>query len=163
MDIETPPVLVTPNNARDAMGIDVYARARAAGNPVPRFRGQDTVEVRAFGNVDGNGSREVSNVQCNVDSGLYKATILTPANVGVPNYGPDSPSIFVRCETGEFSGSATVDSYNITASQRSNSAAGTGLLGAIIIGAVAAAQIDPNNDEFGYPNIRVTLKERAAQ
>lgn len=156
--ITTPPILVAAKVPGAAVGLDVYARDRAAGSPVPRFRGQDTVPVRAYGNLNGDGIAEITGARCTVDSGLYSATLQTPANVAVPDYGPDSPAIFVRCEAQALSGSATVDAYNLTAQQRSSGAAGTGLLGAIIIGAVAAANVDPSQDEYTYPPIGVQLR-----
>jgi hypothetical protein len=97
-------------------------------------------------------------VQCLVDSGVYKATILTPANLITPNYGPNSPALFVRCTTKTQSGSVTVNAVNLTAQQRNASAAGTGLLGAIIIGAVNEANRDNLNDDFGYNPITVPLR-----
>ncbi len=155
--ITTPPILVTPKDPAAAVGIDVYARDRSRGNPVPRFRGQETVQVRAFGNLNGDGRAEITGASCTLDSGLYTARFSTPANIGVPDYGPDSPSVFVRCEANGLSGSVTVDAFNLTAQQRSSNAIGTGLLGAIIIGAVAAANTDPALDEFSYPAVSVQL------
>ena len=52
----------------------------------------------------------------------------------------------------------TVNAVNVTAQQRQNAAIGTGLIGAIVIGAVAAAKNDPANDEFAYPNISIQMR-----
>ena len=157
-EITQPPILVIPKDQNQSVGIDVYARNRASGNPVPRFRGQETVQIRTFGNRDGSGFAEITGVGCIVDSGLYEASFTTPANIGVPDYGPDSPSIFVRCEAAPLSGSVTVDAFNLTSSQRQGNAIGTGLLGAIIIGAVTAANVNPEQDEYAYPAITVQLR-----
>jgi hypothetical protein len=46
----------------------------------------------------------------------------------------------------------------MTAQQRNASAAGTGLLGAIIIGAVNEANRDNLNDDFGYNPVTVQLR-----
>lgn len=156
-EVTTPPVTIVPKNAADAVGVDVYARARARGNPVPRFRGQETVQVRTRGKGE-NGPTELTGVPCTLDSGLYTARFQTPANVVVPDYGPNSPALFVRCVHGEQSGSMTVNAINYTAQQRQSAAIGTGVLGAIIIGAVAAANTDNDKDEFKYPPITVQLK-----
>jgi len=156
--ITQPPILVTAKDQAAAVGIDIYARDRSGGNLVPRFRGQETVQIRAFGNLNGDGLSEITGATCMLDSGLYSANFSTPANIGVPDYGPDSPSLFVRCEASGLSGSVTVDAFNLTAAQRSNSAIGTGLLGAIIIGAVAAANNDPSQDEYSYPAISLQLR-----
>lgn len=136
----------------------MYAQARARGNPVPRFRGQEIVQIRTQGKTS-DGFGEISGVPCSLDSGLYTANFTTPANVIVPDYGPNSPAIFVRCSHPDGrSGSATVNVYNFTAQQRSNAAIGTGVLGAIVIGAVNAASTDNETDEFKYPNIFVQIK-----
>ena len=158
-EITTPPVNIVPKDPRAAVGLDVYGRARAAGNPVPRFRGQDTVQVRTWGQGE-KGRSELSGVPCILDSGVYTAKFSTPANVVVPDYGPNSPALFVRCETETQSGSATVNTVNVTNQQRQAGAAGTGVLGAIIIGAVAAAQTNPDKDDFDYPMITVNLKKK---
>jgi hypothetical protein len=157
-EITTPPVSVTPTVKANAVGLDVYARDRQRGNPVPRFRGQKTVQIRAFGKGSTEGQTELSGIRCQVDAGVYKATIITPANLNVPDYGPSSPAIFVRCVEGERSGSATVNAYNATNAGRQSGAAGGGILGAIVVGAVAASMRDDNLDDFQYPAIRVTLK-----
>lgn len=157
-EITQPPISVTPNVARDAVGIDVYARPRSAGNPVPAFRGQNTVQIRTHGQLNDGGFGEISGVPCLLDSGVYKATFTTPANLIVPDYGPNSPAVFVRCTRDATSGSVTANAVNMTAQQRSASAAGTGLLGAIIIGAVNEANRDNLNDDFGYNPMIVQLR-----
>ena len=135
-------------------GVDVYARARARGNPVPRFRGQETVQVRTMFK-----GKELTGVPCTMDSGVFTASFRTPANVIVPDYGPNSPALFTRCDSGTATGSVTMNAINFTTQQRQNAAIGTGVLGAIIIGAVAAAKTNNETDEFKYPPITVQLKE----
>lgn len=157
-EITTPPVMIVPKVPANAVGVDVYAKDRARGNPVPRFRGQKTVQVRTRGKGESSSHTELSGVPCTMDSGLYSASFVTPANIVVPDYGPNSPALFVRCVVAERSGSATVTAINMTAQQRQSSAAGTGLLGAIIIGAVAAAHNNPEKDDFAYPAINVSLR-----
>ena len=158
MEITQPPVTIVPNVAQNAVGLDVYTKARAWGNPVPSFRGQNTVQVRTNGKLSGGGFGEIPGVQCPLDSGVYKATFTTPANLIVPNYGPNSPALFIRCMTPTTSGSVTASSVNMTAQERNNSSVGTGLLGAIIIGAVNEANRDNLNDDFGYNPIVVSLR-----
>jgi hypothetical protein len=157
-EITQPPINIVPNVQADAVGLDVYARPRSRGNPVPAFRGQNTVQIRTWGESEGSARSELTGVPCNLDSGVYKAQFTTPANVIVPNYGPSSPALFVRCTTESQSGSVTATVVNMTAQQRSQSAAGTGLLGAIIIGAVNEANRDNLNDEFGYNPVVVQMR-----
>jgi hypothetical protein len=64
----------------------------------------------------------------------------------------------VRCTTDTTSASVTASVVNMTAQQRNASAAGTGLLGAIIIGAVNEANRDNLNDDFGYNPVTVQLR-----
>lgn len=158
-DIETPPIPITPNDPSASVGIDVYGRARSRGNPVPRFRGQNTVAVRTNGKQGDGGFGELVGTPCSLDSGIYKASFQTPANIVVPDYGPNSPALFVRCvHPDQRAASATVNAFNLTAQQRGAGAAGGGILGAIIVGAVNAAVTDPNKDEFAYPPITLQLK-----
>lgn len=157
--VDTPPVNITPKVKADAVGLDVYARPRSRGNPVPRFRGQETVTVRSTGRTSGGGSGEIGGVPCTLDSGVYTAAFTTPANVIVPDYGPNSPALFIRCEHPDGrKGSRTVNVFNHTSAQRGAAAYGTGILGAIVIGAVNAAQTDPETDDFKYPAVSVPLK-----
>lgn len=157
-EITTPPVAITPKNPSSAVGVDVYAGDRSRGNPVPEFRGQEIAQVRTFGQGE-TGRTELSGVACTLDSGLYTASFVTPANIVVPDYGQNSPALFVRCINGQSSGSTTVNTLNFTAQQRQSASFGTGLLGAIIIGAVAVAQTDNEKDEFKYPLIVVNLSQ----
>ncbi len=160
-DITTPPLTVTPKDVRASIGIDVYGRARAAGNPVPRFRGQETVQVRTNGSRNGEGFGEITGSKCSLDSGLYTASFLTPANVIVPDYGPDSPALFIMCTAPDGrTKSVTVSAINMTSDSRNNSAAGTGLLGAIIIGAVNESRRNNETDDFGYYPITLAFPSK---
>jgi hypothetical protein len=158
-EITTPPITITPKDRAGAVGVDVYAKARSQGNPVPRFRGQKTVSIRTRGKGESS-QTELRGVPCTLDSGVYAAQFTTPANLVVPDYGPNSPALFVRCETETQSGSITVNAYNDTSRQRQASAAGTGLLGAIVIGAVAAANTNNETDDFKYPAITINLRDK---
>ena len=150
--ITTPPVMVAPADPAGAMGLDVYARARAMGQAVPAFQGQETVEIRTF-----SGGKEVTGPICLLDSGVYRARFSTPANVVVPDYGANSPAIFVRCEAQGLFGSTTVNAYNHSSRQRYAPAIGTGVLGAIVIGAVSAASRNEQRDDYKYPDIDVRM------
>lgn len=157
-EITTSPVMIKPKNLANAVGLDIYAGDRRRGNPVPRFRGQKTVQIRTNGKTESGGFGEIAGVKCVADAGVYSASFITPANLIVPDYGPSSPALFVRCVTSTASGSVTVNAYNATNAQRQSGAAGAGLLGAIVIGAVAASKRDDNADDFQYPPITVNIK-----
>lgn len=157
-EITQPPIPVTPTVAANASGLDVYARQRSRGAQVPQFRGQEIVQIRTWGAVEGSNRSELIGVGCMLDSGVYAASFNTPANVLVPDYGPNSPALFVRCEHDSGSGSVTVNAVNKTAQDRNASAAGAGLLGAIVIGAVNEARRNNETDDFGYNPITVQLR-----
>lgn len=159
-EITSPPIVVTPTNAANAAGLDVYAGPRRRGNPVPSFRGQETLPIRTSGVASDGARKELSGVPCTLDSGVYTAAFTTPANLIVPDYGPNSPAIFVRCTHEDQSGSATINAFNATTQQRMSNAAAGGLLGVIIVGAVTAAKVDNEKDEFKYPALTVQLKKK---
>lgn len=159
MDITQPPIPVTAKDTRGAIGLDVYGRARAAGNPVPRFRGQEILTVRTSGPREGQGHGEIPGSTCNLDAGVYSASFQTPANIIVPDYGPDSPAIYIACTAPDGRPkSATINAVNLTSQQRNASAAGTGLLGALVIGAVNEARRDNETDDFGYNPITLMFQ-----
>lgn len=150
-DITQPPISVTPKDPRAAVGVDMYGRSRAAGAQVSRFRGQDMVQIRTNGSRDGEGYGEIVGSQCTLDSGLYTANFQTPANIVVPDYGPASPALFVMCTAPDGrTKSVTANAVNLTSQTRNASAVGTGILGAIIIGAVNESRRDNETDDFGY-------------
>jgi hypothetical protein len=96
------------------------------------------LQVRTFGET-GNGTGETAGAACMLDFGLYKASFNYPANISVPDYGRNSSAIFVRdLGTNDHSGSVTAQQINQTNAGRNVNAAGTGLQGAIVIGAVNA-------------------------
>jgi hypothetical protein len=158
MDVTTPPISVAAKNPAEAVGIDVYARARAQGNPVPRFRGPESVTVRTQGKTSGGSWGEIAGAECLLDGASYAARFHSPAVIVVPDYGPNSPALFVRCTLGERAGTTQAVVYNDTSQQRHAAAYGTGVLGAIIIGAVAAANTNNETDDFKYPPVTVQLK-----
>lgn len=159
-EITTPPISVTPKNASNAVGLDVYAGPRRRGNPVPAFRGQETLAIRSSGVASDGQRKEISGIPCTLDAGVYEAKFNTPANLIVPDYGPNSPAIFIRCEYQDQSGSITVNAFNATTQQRMSNAAAGGILGVIVIGAVTAAKVDNAKDEFKYPPVMVQLRKK---
>lgn len=159
-EITSPPISVTPKNASNAVGLDVYAGPRRRGNPVPAFRGQETLPIRSTGVASDGQRKEISGVPCTLDAGVYSAKFTTPANLIVPDYGPNSPAIFVRCAYDDQSGSITVNAFNATSQQRTSNAAASGIIGVIIVGAVTAAKVDNEKDEFKYPAVMVQMRKK---
>jgi hypothetical protein len=159
-EITAPPVLVEAKDG-GAVGLDVYAGSRAAGNPVPWFRGQETLTVRTFAS-GGAGLTEIEGASCLLDSGVFSARFASPAQVVVPDYGPASPDLFIRCSAGVLSGTATATVHNATLEDRQRAAVGI----ADRVGGSASVGIqirigpasDPDRDDYTYRDVRVTLR-----
>ncbi|MBB3992624.1 hypothetical protein GGR95_000243 [Sulfitobacter undariae] len=66
----------------------------------------------------------------------------------------------VGCTLDGQSGSTTVTAFNATTQQRMNGAAGGGILGVIVVGAITAANVDNEKDEFKYPPVTVQMKKK---
>ncbi|WP_342078109.1 hypothetical protein [Yoonia sp. SS1-5] len=137
------PVNVTPKNAETAVGLDVFAAQRAAGNSAPRYRGDITIDVVSLRETLGAESGVPTTADCTLDSGLYTASFATPAKVVVPNYGRVSPAIFVQCKSGSQSGNVTQRPRNVTAGETADT---------------APTRPDQSGDVFNYGTIVVTLK-----
>ena len=141
---------VTPTDSRTATGLDVYGYARATGNTAPRFRGTGFLNVRTTASRNGIAYSEVAGASCNLDSGLFVASFQTPANIIVPDYGPDSPAIVVTCTDNEGrTATATSDVANLTKQRRGPSSLTAGLLGTVR---------NTEKDDFGYNPITLTLQ-----
>lgn len=166
LEIDAPPTKVTPNQPARAAGIDVYAGARRAGNPVPQFRGQTTVEVRSFTQGNGPGRTEVAGAICQITGTEYSATVQTPATLIVPDYGPNSPAIFARCTRGQLTGTKTVTAANETQRQRNRrqSSIGVGVGdgfdgGGVFFSLGLVANLGPRGDDvWAYPDLAVPLR-----
>ena len=91
----------------------------------------------------------------------------TPAIVNLPSYGDGSPAIAVSCTYNGKTVSKTVSAYNYSQAQRANSAtsagaAGGGILGAVIVGAVTAATNKPRPGDIYKYDVRYVEFETAA-
>lgn len=91
----------------------------AAGQPIDRqvvvsgarfdnVRGEMATDVRTYITGEDGQSRELSGAACEVASSLYSTSLVTPARLVVPSFGPQSPELDVICAAGDASGSATV-------------------------------------------------------
>ena len=153
--ITTPPVAVTPVNARTAQGLDIYAGLRRPGAVIPRFRGQTSVEIRAYDRTGSGNSGELTGIPCTVNNDLYRASITTPATILVPNYGAQSPNFVVTCQYGELQETFTAEIVNKTALEREATAgAFAGVLGSVIASTI------PDNENDVYTYLPVTIRFR---
>ena len=124
---------------------------------MPAFRGQETLPIHSSGIGSDGQRKEISGVLCTLDAGVYSANFNTPANLIVPDYGPNSPAIFIRCAHKDQSSSITANAS--TQQSMSNAAAG-GIISVIVLGAATAAKVDDEKDEFKYPAVTVQMRKQ---
>jgi hypothetical protein len=66
------------------------------GVALPPAQGETALDIRAVG----PGGEARAGVYCNLVSALFTAGIRTPAQVLLPDYGPNAPEVTVACEGG---------------------------------------------------------------
>jgi hypothetical protein len=87
-----------------ASGVPVERQVVVTGDRFAAVQGEASLLVRTFLPAEGNQRQEVVGATCNVVSSLYETTLVTPARLVVPNFGPQSPEILFDCRAGERSG-----------------------------------------------------------
>lgn len=151
---------VTPTN--DSQNGDVLASYRSAGQDIPALKGTEVVTVRTYSYVrkpdsDVNSRIEVEDVACKLESDGYTASIRTPAEVRVPDYGYASRPITVQCNApGYKPGIKTAAAFNRTMEQRMSNAGQGGLAGVVLVAMINAAS-DEKKHDFGYRPVDVTM------
>ena len=148
IDIRSAPISVVPNDASQAVGLDVFGAARSAGMDVPAYRGTTAVEIRTFHRA----MKELEGARCQLDSGFYRAEFLSPANVIVPNYGAASPSVFVSCTAPGLFGSDKIDIGNATLRDRQQATTDVDFWGAAILAMTSAFGTDHEYHDYKYFN-----------
>lgn len=154
-------VAVTPTSPNIQNG-DVLAPQRNAGLDIPPLHGTEVVTIRTYETVmdkERGRSRtiELENIGCQVESDGYKASIKTPADVRVPDYGYASRPISVQCNAPGYRPSFKNQSaYNRTFEQRMNGAHNGGLIGVVAVAVINAAS-DEKKLDFGYHPIDITM------
>jgi hypothetical protein len=85
--------------------VPVERQVVVAGDRFANVQGEAALFVRTFLAEEAGGERrEVVGARCQVLSSLYSAELVTPSRLVVPNFGPQSPELFVSCAAGELSG-----------------------------------------------------------
>jgi hypothetical protein len=87
-----------------ATGVPVERQVVVPGDRFAAVQGEASFVVRTFLAPEQGERREVVGARCAVASSLYSAEVVTPARLVVPNFGPQSPELDVRCTAGEWSG-----------------------------------------------------------
>lgn len=88
-------------------GLPETQMTQATGDIVPPARGYLGVPVRSFVSDPeaASGWLEVSGARCAMSAGAYRASLVTPGRLVLPDLGPDAPDIRADCALGEASGS----------------------------------------------------------
>lgn len=90
-----------------ATGAPVSRQVVVPGGEFRAVQGEARFVVRSFLPSEGDERREVIGARCQVVTSLYRADLVTPAQVVVPNFGPQSPEVTVSCRTPDAAGSGS--------------------------------------------------------
>jgi hypothetical protein len=146
-------VAVTPT-ATNIQNGDVLAPQRRAGLEIPPLHGTEIVTIRTYETVmektNGRSSTiELENIGCQVQSDGYTASIKTPAEVRVPDYGYASRPISVQCNAAGYKPAfKSRMAYNKTTKRRMSGAHNGGLIGVVAVAVINAAS-DEKKHDFG--------------
>lgn len=88
-----------------ASGVPVDRTVIVPGGRFTAVQGEADLTVRTV--LPANGG-EVVGATCDVSSSLYKTQVVTPTRLVVPNFGPQSPELFLSCRAGDLAGRANV-------------------------------------------------------
>ena len=91
-----------------ATGQPVTHQVVVSGANFDAVQGEAALIVRSHITDAERGRLEVLGADCRVTSSLYEASLVTPARLVVPNFGPQSPQIDVACRAGELAGQGQV-------------------------------------------------------
>ncbi|RNF33147.1 hypothetical protein A7A09_018430 [Paracoccus methylarcula] len=98
--------------------------------------------------------KEIAGAACDVQGVGYTAELTTPGLVNLPDQRSNSQPVTVTCIADGVTRTEVASAYSKTSQKNSNNAAGSGLLGAAIVGVYNGVR-DKSNDDWGYPEIRV--------
>ncbi len=143
-------------------GVDVYAAQRERGRTdVPRYRGDQVVEVRTYhATAEDYGEsvgEEFAGAQCTLKASNYNAKFQTPAKVRVPLYGAKSSPLDLTCQHPDHrTRNKVFPFYNKTHSDRLAVGANGGLAGVLVVAAVNGLS-DSGEDEYRYPILQLPM------
>lgn len=90
-----------------ASGVPVSRQVVVPGGQFQAVQGEARFTVRAFLPPEADQRREVIGAKCELVSSLYRAEVITPSQVVVPNFGAQSPELAVTCRTADGKGSGS--------------------------------------------------------
>jgi hypothetical protein len=91
-----------------ASGVPVSRQVVVPGGQFQAVQGEAGLLVRTFVEDPSGERQEVLGANCDVVSSLYKASVVTPSRLVVPNFGAQSPILTASCRADELAGSGTV-------------------------------------------------------
>lgn len=152
-----------PTNPNVVNG-DVLQAQREAGADIPELRGTKLLTVRTYHYMDAEKTKnkkrvEFAGASCLLESDGFTATVTTPGQVRIPDYGYASRLITVKCNAEGYKTDFTnVAAYDATKSARTSSGANSGLIGVVAMGLINAADNEKNN-KFEYRAANVLMNK----
>ncbi len=110
-------------------------------------------------NADGK-SEQKDGVPCVVKGERFSVKYVSPANLRLPVFGPDTSDISMICTFQGEEKFENLESRNLTMEKISNSGASGGLIGAVVAITVASARGNRPNDEYSYETPLMYLNRR---
>lgn len=95
--------------ATSSRNVPVENRVVVSGAGFEAVQGEADMVVRTFIEDENAARHEVAGATCKVTSSLYNATLVTPARLVVPNFGPQSPELLFDCTAGQLRGQSVRD------------------------------------------------------
>jgi hypothetical protein len=100
---------------------------------------------------------ELEGIDCALESEGYRASIKTPAEIKVPDYGYASRPVSVHCQApGYKTGFASVQPYDKTSAERLDAASNNGLVSIVAVALIDAAT-DKKKHDYSYRPVSVTM------
>jgi hypothetical protein len=117
-------------------------------------QGIEPIYVRTFIDLEGEPKKEVTNVACVVTGDGFKASVVTPGLLNMPDRGNGSKAANITCTKGDETRSAAIQPYNKTSKRMMNAGEQGGLIGVIVMAGYDAAR-NKTNDDWGYQSVDV--------
>lgn len=141
---------------------DALAPQRAAGEDIPALKGQKIVTVRTYGYAGKSDAQfttrtEIEGIDCALESEGYRASVKSPAEIKVPDYGYASRPVSVHCQApGYKPGYASAQPYDKTTAERLDAGSNNGLVGLVAVALIDAAT-DKKKHDYAYRQVDVTM------
>ncbi len=92
-----------------AAGLPLREDVAVSGQKFVAAQGEADVVVRTYVLDPAGKPAELGGAACQITTSLYDAKLTTPARLRLPNFGPQSPELFVTCAAEGLEGAARQD------------------------------------------------------